>query len=130
MAIGTQLAATRVHDGGPWVLVVDKAAKRRMLVASAFRAAGCRVKESAAASDAMRVLGSDQVHGWVIAIADTNPASEADELGSHLHAAHPSIPVIVIGGRRATSIAGRIRIDHVPDLATQVHRLVETRHAG
>jgi len=116
------VAALEAHQV-PEVMIVDAEATRREVVASAFRAAGCRVTEAQTALNAIHAL--EESRTWMLAIADTK-SSDADELRRHVRDAFPRVSRIAIGSRNA-----RISIDGNHDLAKQVDALVGARdHAG
>jgi hypothetical protein len=128
--IQRELVAALERDRVPAVIVVDADSGRRALVASAFRAAGCRVQEAIAALDVVHALDDSRAHPWLLAIADTSPMHTADDLRAYLKLAYPRIPRIVIGARQAGN-GSRISVDERPDLAMQVQGLVGARdHAG
>ena len=114
------VAALEAHQI-PEVMIVDGEAARRDLVASAFRAAGCRVTETQTALGAIHAL--DESRTWMLAIADTK-SSDADELRRHVRDAFPLVSRIAIGSRRSAGIS----IDGMPDLAKQVDALVGARN--
>ena len=114
------VAALEAHHV-PEVMIVDGEAARRDLVASAFRAAGCRVTATQTALGAIHAL--DESRTWMLAIADTT-SSDADELRRHVRDAFPLVSRIAIGTRRSAGIS----IDGMPDLAKQVDALVGARN--
>ncbi|HEX3763378.1 MAG TPA: PilZ domain-containing protein [Kofleriaceae bacterium] len=78
------------------VLLIDPSAERRVPFAALLRRAGCRVAEAVTPLEAMAHLGSfDQ--DWVIAIANTAPASTAGELQRSLAESDPPVEVRVLG---------------------------------
>jgi len=113
----------------PRVVVVDRNRSRCTLIAAAFRAAGCRVFERSAPLGVVHVLDDSRIHAWMIAIADSTPSRDARQLRGFLRAMYPAVRLIAIGRRRGRGRA-RLSVDRRPDLALQVQRLVETRHAS
>jgi hypothetical protein len=62
------------------VLLVDANLERRVPFAALLRRAGCRVMDVATPLEAIAHLGGSAIESWVVAIADTTPASIAEEL--------------------------------------------------
>lgn len=116
-----RVAALEAHQV-PEVMIVDAEATRREVVASAFRAAGCRVTETHTALNVIHAL--EESRTWMLAIADTK-SSDADELRRHVREAFPRVSRIAIGSRNA-----KISLDGNPDLAKQVGVLVAARDNG
>lgn len=113
----------------PQILLVDAALGRRTLVAEAFRAMECRVIEVSSPLEAIAEINQSRLHLWAVVIADTAPASRADELRTFLREAYPRVPLVVVGHGRRTDV--HLTVDRRPDLALQVHHLVAMReHIG
>ena len=114
---GKQLGR-RVRSAEAHVLVVDRNRSRRHLLARAFRAAGCEVVEATGESEVTRTLAIG-AQSWVLAVADyALTVAYCD--------AHPSVPVLQLGNRHVTTIAGRVTLAATPELSAQVHGLVDT----
>lgn len=118
--IQNELVAALEADRIPEVMIVDAETARRELVASAFRAAGCRVTETHTALNAIHAL--EESRTWMLAIADTK-SSDADELRRHVREAFPRVSRIAIGSRNA-----KISLDGNLDVAKQIVALVEARN--
>lgn len=104
------------------VLLVDSNRTRLHAIATAFRAAGCVVVETSQERDVYRCLTAVKPQPWVLAIADSMKM-----LTPAFHAAHPTVPIVAIGGQHRDSIAGRITIERSPELGAEVHGLVLSR---
>lgn len=100
-----RVAAASVDIAG--VLLVDVDTPRRMLVAAALRSAGCDVTEVATPLEAIAYLDDSQARPWIVAVADTIPATIADELRAHLRSAHALVHLVTID--EATGLAGTSR---------------------
>ena len=111
----------------PHVLVVALDRRHRELVAASFRAIGFHVIEARSPVETIAVLCESQLHPWAIAIADTDLDAAADELRRFITEAYPGVPLIAIGQDRHAEPSMRLVIDHVPDLALQVHQLCVRR---
>ena len=108
----------------PWILLVDGARGRRELVAAAFRATGCHVIEVSSPLEAIAEIDESRLHLWAVVIADTLPASHANELRKFLREMYPVVPLIEVGQRVPTRTTSRINVDGVPALALQSDNLV------
>lgn len=123
-----ELLEVLASDATPRVVVVDPVADRRVLVAAALRAAGCRVREAATPLEVIGQLEESQ-HPWVIAVADTVPAGRGDELRRYLGAAHGKILLVSISEHAGDEVTEqtRLAVDDAPGLEARVARLVATR---
>jgi hypothetical protein len=79
------------------VLLVDGSPERRAMLATALRDAGCYVHEASTPLEAITVLGRDDTRDWLVAVADSEPLSIADELRTHVADAHPLVRVVSLG---------------------------------
>ncbi|HEX2690737.1 MAG TPA: PilZ domain-containing protein [Kofleriaceae bacterium] len=85
------------------VLLVDPNPEHRAPFAALLRRASCRVVEAATPLEAIAHLGGSAIHSWVVAVADTIPASTADELRRFLAESDAPVDVRVLGDQSSTS---------------------------
>jgi hypothetical protein len=79
------------------VVLVDADQERRGAMAAGFRTAGCHVLEASQPLEAIVRLGESSFEPDVVAIADTNPANEANDMRRFVEAYHPTARLITIG---------------------------------
>jgi len=79
------------------VLVVDPFRARRAEVSRALRATGHSVHEVATPLEAIAQLGESRYHPQIVAIADTVPASIANDLRAHVRSEHGELELLRIG---------------------------------
>jgi hypothetical protein len=103
---------------------VDADPLRRELVAEAFQEIGFHTMEASSALEAIAGVDESRLHLWAVVIADTDLDPRADDLRAFLGAAYPCVPQIVVGARGRPRRSTCLSVDHIPDLALQVHRLV------
>ncbi len=89
--------ASAQHQRVQTVVLVDAAPERRRAMADAFRAVGCAVLEVAMPLEAVVRLGDSPFEPDLIAIADSLPASTADELRRFVEREHPDAKLVTIG---------------------------------
>jgi hypothetical protein len=111
------------------LVLVDTNGERRAALASGFRASHCTVIDAATPLEAIVRLGESRFEPDVIAIADSSPATIADELRRFVDTEHPRARVLTIGhelvgpggGARWLSSA-----DSGDDLVTRIRQLLIT----
>jgi hypothetical protein len=79
------------------VVLVDADLKRRTAMATGFRAAGCHVIEASQPLEAIVRLGESSFEPDVVAIADSHPAGESNDMRRFVEAYHPTARLITIG---------------------------------
>jgi PilZ domain-containing protein len=79
------------------VVLIDAEAQRRSVMSAGFRATGCGVIEAATPLEAIVRLGESSFEPDVIAIADSHPATAADEMRSFVGRYHPNAKLVTIG---------------------------------
>ena len=79
------------------VVLIDADPPRRAAIAIGFRAAGCEVVEVATPLDAIVRLGESHFEPDVIAVANTEPATAADEMRAFIEREHASSMLVTIG---------------------------------
>jgi len=79
------------------VVLVDATTERRLVIAEAFRAAGCAVVDVLTPLEAIVRLGESLFEPDLIAIADSSPASTSDELRRFIDREHPRAKLVTIG---------------------------------
>jgi CheY-like chemotaxis protein len=79
------------------VVLVDAEASRRTAIAAAFRAAGCQVVDVATPLAAIVRLGESHFEPDIIAVANTQPATDADEMREFVRRDHPRSLLVTIG---------------------------------
>jgi hypothetical protein len=79
------------------VVLIDADPARRATIATGFRAAGCEVLEVGTQLEAIVRLGESHFEPDIIAVANTQPASTADEMRGFLEHHHPSSMLVTIG---------------------------------
>lgn len=92
--IDAELHAAREAEDVDHVLLVDPMPLRRIETARTLRDAGRRVSEAATPLDAIDRLGESRYNPRLAAIADTVPASIANELRAYLRREHPAIGLV------------------------------------
>jgi hypothetical protein len=78
------------------VVLIDAEAQRRSAMSAGFRATGCGVIEAATPLEAIVRLGESSFEPDVIAIADSHPATAADEMRSFVRRYHPNAKLVTI----------------------------------
>jgi len=86
-------ASSRVSS----VILIDADAARRAAIAAGIRAAGCRVVEVATQLEAIVWLGASEFEPDIIAVANTQPVTAADEMRAFVEHHHPSSRLVTIG---------------------------------
>src|SRR5205814_3996243 len=89
--------AARARDRVLAVVLIDTHAQRRSAMAAGFRATGCNVVEAATPLEAIVRLGESSFEPDVIAIADSDPPTAADDMRAFVERDHPRSKVITIG---------------------------------
>jgi hypothetical protein len=79
------------------VVLIDAHTQRRTAMAAGFRSIGCRVEEVNTPLEAIVRLGESSFEPDVIAVANSQPANEADDMRTFVSAHHPSSKLITIG---------------------------------
>ena len=79
------------------VVLIDADPARRAAIAAGFRAAGCQVLEVATQLEAIVRLGEAHFEPDIIAVANTQPATAADEMRAFVEQYHPSSMLVTIG---------------------------------
>lgn len=79
------------------VVLIDADAARRTAVAAGFRAAGCEVIDVATQLDAIVRLGESHFEPDIIAVANSQPATDADEMRAFVRRDHPDSMLVTIG---------------------------------
>lgn len=79
------------------VVLIDGDQQRRSSMAVGFRAAGCHVIEASQSLEAIVRLGESSFEPDVVAIADSHPSSEAENMRRFVEAYHPTARLITIG---------------------------------
>jgi hypothetical protein len=96
-AIDQMSSASYRHDRTLSVMLVDATSERRLPMAEAFRAAGCTVLDVNTPLEAIVRLGESAFEPDVIAVADSLPSSDSDELRRFVELAHPGAQLVAIG---------------------------------
>jgi hypothetical protein len=89
--------ATRARNRVLSVVLIDADAQRRSAMTAGFRTTGCAVIEAATPLEAIVRLGESSFEPDVIAIADSHPTAEADEMRSFVERNHPNTKLVTIG---------------------------------
>ena len=79
------------------VVLIDIDTARRAVIAAGFRAAGCEVVEAATQLEAIVRLGECHFEPDIIAVANTQPVTAADEMRRFVEHYHPSSMLVTIG---------------------------------
>lgn len=79
------------------VVLIDRNARRRNLMAIGFRAAGCTVVEVGSPLEAIVRLGELAFEPNVIAVADSYPDHDAERMREFIERRHPDAQLITIG---------------------------------
>jgi hypothetical protein len=79
------------------VVLIDGDGPRRAAIAAGFRAAGCEVLEVATQLEAIVRLGESHFEPDIVAIANTQPVTAADEMRAFVEHYHPSSMLVTIG---------------------------------
>ena len=90
---------TASHASGRVIsaVLIDADEARRTAIAAGFRAAGCAVVELGSQLEAIVRLGESHFEPDIIAVANTRPASAADEMRAFVEHYHPSAMLVTIG---------------------------------
>ena len=78
-------------------VLIDADVARRTAIADGFRAAGCAVVEAGTQLEAIVRLGESNFEPDIIAVANTRPATAADEMRAFVEHYHPSAMLVSIG---------------------------------
>lgn len=78
------------------VVLIDEDATRRRLLGDGFRTVGCSLIEAATSLEAIVRLGESSFEPDVIAVADSIPASTANEMREFVGRNHPHVKLISI----------------------------------
>jgi hypothetical protein len=89
--------AARAHQRVVNVVLIDTDPQRRSAMAAGFRATGCAVVEAATSLEAIVRLGEASFEPDVIAIADSDPALESEDMRVFVERDHPKVKVVKIG---------------------------------
>jgi hypothetical protein len=92
-----ELVASNNQVRTPCVVIVDHEAPRRAPFVDAFRGAGYEVVEATSPLEAVVRVGESGYEPHVIVVADTLPASVADELREFMTREHPGVQIVTIG---------------------------------
>jgi hypothetical protein len=79
------------------VVLIDTDRRRRSVLAEGFRATGCMVIEISTPLEAIVRLGESSFEPDLIAIADSVPDTEMNELRGFIECAHPRVKLVTIG---------------------------------
>jgi PilZ domain-containing protein len=79
------------------VVLIDADEARRAVIAAGFRATGCEVVEAATQLEAIVRLGECDFEPDIIAVANTQPVTAADEMRAFVEHYHPSSMLVTIG---------------------------------
>jgi CheY-like chemotaxis protein len=88
--------ASRARDRVISVILIDEDARRRRLLAEAFRIVGCSLIEAATSLEAIVRLGESSFEPDVIAVADSIPAVTANEMRDFVGRNHPHVKLVSI----------------------------------
>ena len=89
-------AASRTRQRVISVILIDEDTARRQLLAEAFRIVGCNLIEAATSLEAIVRLGESSFEPDVIAVADTIPATSANEMRDFVGRNHPQVKLVSI----------------------------------
>ena len=89
--------ASRARSRVLAVVLIDAHAQRRSAMAAGFRGAGCAVIEAATQLEAIVRLGESSFEPDVIAIADSQPTTSADEMRGFVQRNHRNAKLVTIG---------------------------------
>ncbi|HEU0032623.1 MAG TPA: PilZ domain-containing protein [Kofleriaceae bacterium] len=89
--------ASRAHARIISVVLIDADPVRRALMAGGFRAIGCAVIEAATPLEAIVRLGESSFEPDVIAVADSDPTANADQMRAFVERDHPDARLVRIG---------------------------------
>jgi hypothetical protein len=90
------------------VLVVDADADRRDAFVALLRRAECTVAVAATPLEAIAHLAASSIHSWVVAIADSDPRTIADELRSFLTESDAELETVSLGPGTTTFAVERL----------------------
>ena len=79
------------------IVLIDADERRRNRMADGFNAAGCTVIEAATPLEAIVRLGESSFEPDVIAVADTRPGGQSDDMRAFVEREHPTVKLIRIG---------------------------------
>jgi hypothetical protein len=96
-AIDDLTSASWAHDRVLWVVLIDANTERRSAMVAGFRATGCVVVEAATPLDAIVRLGESTFEPDVIAVADSETGSDAEQMRAFVERDHPKAKLITIG---------------------------------
>ncbi len=88
--------ASRTRERVISVILLDEDASRRRLLGDAFRAVGCSLIEAATSLEAIVRLGESSFEPDVIAVADSIPATTANEMREFVGRNHPHVKLVSI----------------------------------
>lgn len=89
-------AASRAKERVISVILIDEDTTRRTLLADGFRIVGCSLIEAATSLEAIVRLGESSFEPDVIAVADSIPATTANEMREFVGRNHPHVKLISI----------------------------------
>lgn len=89
-------AASRAKERVISVILIDEDATRRTLLADGFRIVGCSLIEAATSLEAIVRLGESSFEPDVIAVADSIPATTANEMRDFVGRNHPHVKLVSI----------------------------------
>jgi hypothetical protein len=79
------------------IVLIDDDERRRNRMADGFNAAGCTVIEAATPLEAIVRLGESSFEPDVIAVSDTQPGGQSDDMRAFVEREHPTVKLIRIG---------------------------------
>lgn len=88
--------ASRTRERVISVILIDEDASRRRLLGDAFRTVGCSLIEAATSLEAIVRLGESSFEPDVIAVADSIPATTANEMREFVGRNHPHVKLVSI----------------------------------
>ena len=119
----------RTHAPLLEVMVVDRDPSRRILIADAFRAEGCRVTEAANPLEAFDELEGASFTTDVFAVADTEPDAIGIDLRNYLDGAYVDALVVAVGQRELIPTRMRVAPNNIEGLLREHVRSVLARAA-
>jgi len=88
--------ASRTRERVISVILIDEDTSRRTLLGDAFRTVGCSLIEAATSLEAIVRLGESSFEPDVIAVADSIPATTANEMREFVGRNHPHVKLVSI----------------------------------
>ncbi|HLL24613.1 MAG TPA: PilZ domain-containing protein [Kofleriaceae bacterium] len=89
--------ASRARARTMSILLVDGDEQRRSAMAAGFRTTGCAVVQAATPLEAVVRLGESSFELDIIAVADSQPSTVADELRAFVAKHHPHAKLVTLG---------------------------------